>query len=58
MTIYNLIEIMESYGSIRIVKRYTEESVFEGNTFEVPENLLSYPLSMIRARDSTLICYI
>ena len=58
MTIYNLIEIMESYGSVRIERRYSGNLVFVGNTFEIPENLYDYPVSMIRARDSTLIVLI
>lgn len=58
MNICNLIEIMESYGSVRIEKKFSGDLIFVGNSFEVPENLYKCTVSMIRARDSTLIVYI
>ena len=38
MNICNLIEIMESYGSVRIEKKFSGDLIFVGNSFEVPEN--------------------
>lgn len=58
MTIYNLIEILESYSSIKILRRFSENLIFQGLIFEIPENLLAYPVAMIKVRDSTLIIYI
>lgn len=58
MAVYNLIELAEMWTSIRIVKKYTEELIYEGTTFDIPENLRNYTIATIRVRDSTLVVFI